>query len=175
MFNRRYALMVPFALAMAPARAAAPGFSFANIDGGQIDLQAYRGKPILVVNTASHCVFTKQYDALQQLHDDYGDRLLVLAVPSDDFGGQEYGTEAEVKRFCEVNFNLTLPLTEITRVKGPEAHPFYVWAAKNGVRPAWNFHKVLLDGEGRIVRDFPSTIGPQSARLRRAIDALLET
>ncbi|MEM9779341.1 MAG: glutathione peroxidase [Pseudomonadota bacterium] len=173
MICRRYALMVPFALAMAPARAATPAFSFPSIDGGDIALAAHRGKPVLVVNTASQCAFTPQYEALQQLHEDYGDRILVLGVPSNDFGGQEYGTEAEVKEFCEVNFNLTLPLTEITKVKGRDPHPFYAWAAKNGVRPSWNFHKILLDGEGRIVRDFPSAIGPESPRLRRAIDALL--
>lgn len=172
MLTRR---MVCLGLALAPfaARAAAPDFTFANIDGGTIALSDLRGKPVLVVNTASQCAFTPQYDALQALHEAYGAKLTVLAVPSDDFGGQELATEAEVKEFCEVNFNLTLPMTEITPVKGAQAHPFYLWAAAQNVRPAWNFHKILLDPQGQIVGDYPSSVRPDSRRLRAAIDALL--
>ena len=172
MLTRR---MVCLGLALIPfsARAAAPDFTFANIDGGTIALSDLRGKPVLVVNTASQCAFTPQYDALQALHETYGAKLTVLAVPSDDFGGQELATEAEVKEFCEVNFNLTLPMTEITPVKGAQAHPFYLWAASQNVSPTWNFHKILLGPRGQIVGDYPSSIRPDSRRLRAAIDALL--
>ncbi|MEM8787540.1 MAG: glutathione peroxidase [Pseudomonadota bacterium] len=168
-------MIVPFALAFAPPRvaAAAPGFSFDNIDGGTIDLAAHRGRPVLVVNTASRCTFTRQYDQLQALHDAYGDRALILAVPSDDFGGQEFDTAAEVKAFCAVNFALTVPMTDITRVRGPQAHPFFTWAAQQGVRPRWNFHKILLDAEGRIAAEFPSQVAPDDRRISRALDALL--
>ena len=96
----------------------------------------------------------------------------MLAVPSDDFG-QDLDDATAVKEFCEVNFSLTLPMTEITHVRGPGAHPFYAWAAAQGVQPLWNFHKILLDGEGRIVADFASPVSPDSPRLTDAIDALL--
>lgn len=175
MLDRRHALLASFAVTLPLPLGAAGGqdFSFPNIDGGEIDLSLFAGRPVLVVNTASHCGFTPQYDALQALADDYMGRAVVLAVPSDDFGGQEFATEAEVKAFCTVNFALTLPMTEITEVRGATAHPFYRWAATQGVVPRWNFHKILLDGDGRLVRDFPSQISPESRRLRGAIDALL--
>ena len=172
--HRRQILALLAALAAAPRVAAMDdGFSFASIDGGRIELADWRGKPVLVVNTASMCAYTPQYDALQALHDELGDRALILAVPSDDFGGQEYGTEAEVKEFCEVNFDLTLPMTEITRVRGTDAHPFYAWAAAQGVAPRWNFHKILLDGQGRIVAEFPSSVRPTDTALRNALDQLI--
>ncbi|NNU80620.1 glutathione peroxidase [Halovulum dunhuangense] len=173
MFTRRAALALGIVFWTGTAAMADDGFRFSSIDGGQIDLTAHRGKPVLVVNTASRCGFTDQYDGLQALHEGFGGRVLVLAVPSDDFGGQELATGAEVKEFCEVNFGLTLPMTEITRVRGGDAHPFYRWAAEQGVTPRWNFHKILLDGEGRIVGDFPSSVRPESAQLSGAIEALL--
>lgn len=165
------------ALALLPASPAlsadAPSFRFASIDGGDIELADWRGKPVLVVNTASMCAFTPQYDALQALHERLGDKALVLAVPSDDFGGQELGSEAEVKEFCEANFGLTLPMTEITRVRGRDAHPFYRWAADQGVAPRWNFHKILLDGRGGIAGDFPSSVRPDDPALMAAIQAAM--
>ncbi|MBL3597693.1 glutathione peroxidase, partial [Rhodovulum sulfidophilum] len=117
---------------------AAESFRFPSIDGGEIDLAAFRGRPVLVVNTASQCGFTPQYDGLQALQDSYGPRgLVVLAVPSDDFN-QELADETAVKDFCEVNFGLTLPMTEITHVKGAEAHPFYRWMdAEHDFSPSW--------------------------------------
>ena len=141
-------------LSFALAAAAVPGgalaatahaFSFENIDGGTIDLSGFAGRPVLVVNTASRCGFTYQYDGLQALYDRYRDRgFVVLAVPSDDFGGQELDTEAEVKDFCEVNFALDIPMTGITTVRGRSAHPFYRWALRElgtAGQPRWNFHK----------------------------------
>ncbi|WP_414897838.1 glutathione peroxidase [Rhodovulum sp. YEN HP10] len=158
----------------AGSASAAESFRFSSIDGGEIDLAAFRGRPVLVVNTASQCGFTPQYDGLQALQDSYGPRgLVVLAVPSDDFN-QELADEAAVKDFCEVNFGLTLPMTEITHVKGAEAHPFYRWMAEeHDFKPGWNFNKVLLDGSGHPVATFGAFTKPQSAKLTSKIETLL--
>lgn len=160
---------------MAGAAVAAPGqFVFESIDGGQIDLDQWSGRPVLVVNTASQCAFTPQYDGLQALYDRYRDAgLMVLAVPSDDFA-QELDSEAEVKEFCEINFNLDLPMTEITRIRGTGAHPFFRWLAdEEGFIPRWNFNKVLIGPEGEVVATWGSTVGPTSSRVTREIEALL--
>ena len=118
-------------------------FSFPSIDGAQLDLSDYRGKALLVVNTASRCGFTPQYTGLQTLWSDYRDKgLVVIGVPSDNFGGQELDSEAEVKQFCEVNFNIDFPMTAITQIKGDSAHPFYKCAKEQvGMmgKPKWNF------------------------------------
>lgn len=151
----------------------AGGFVFRSIEGGEIALSELQG-PVLVVNTASMCGFTGQYDGLQKLQDAYGPKgLTVLAVPSDDFN-QEYATEAQVKDFCEVNFGLTLPMTEITRVRGPEAHPFYLWLkAAHGKEPRWNFNKALIDAQGRLVGFWGSTTKPLSPEITRAVEGAL--
>lgn len=156
------------------AATAATGFEFVSIDGGRIDLEDWRGQPVLVVNTASRCGFTPQYEGLQELFDAYSDRgLAVLAVPSDDFR-QELASEAEVKDFCEVMFGLTLPMTEITRVRGDDAHPFYAWLAKeHDFAPRWNFNKVLLDGDGRPVATFGSMTRPTDGAITRPIETML--
>ena len=161
-------------LALAATPAAADRFVFDSIDGGEIDLGAFAGRPVLVVNTASQCAFTPQYEGLQALYDRYRDAgLVVLAVPSDDFA-QELDTEAEVKEFCEINFGLDLPMTEITHVRGSGAHPFYRWlAAEEGFAPRWNFNKVLIGPGGDVVATWGSTVGPTSARVTREIEALL--
>jgi len=162
--------LITLILAMlSPAMAfAAGGFTFNSIDGGVIDLDEFRGKPVLVVNTASRCGFTKQYDGLQALHDTYADRgLVVLAVPSNDFK-QELASESAVKEFCEVNFNLTLPMTEITRVKGDKAHPFYAWLEEaEGFTPSWNFNKVLLGPDGQVLGTFASPVQPDSRKITK--------
>lgn len=153
--------------------AAARDFVFPSIDGGEIALSDFRGKPVLVINTASMCGFTPQYDGLQRLHETYADRgLVVLAVPSDDFN-QEYASAEKVKEFCEVNFNLTVPMTDITPVKGSDAHPFYQWVkAETGFVPRWNFNKVLLDGDGAVVATYGSTTRPTAPQITREIDTL---
>ncbi len=151
---------------MAPsANAAPPSFEFASIDGGVISSDDWQGHPVLVVNTASLCGFTPQYDALQTLFDTYGPKgLVVLAVPSDDFN-QELADGAAVKEFCEVNFNLTLPMTEITHVKGADAHPFYQWLlSTEGFQPKWNFNKVLLGPDGEVLETWGSMPAPDSIR-----------
>ncbi|MBY6201119.1 glutathione peroxidase [Maritalea mobilis] len=153
---------------------AMPPFRFESIDGGQYDFADWAGRPILVVNTASMCAYTPQYDALQALHEAYSPRgLVVLAVPSDDFA-QEYDSDEQVAEFCELNFNLTLPMTTITRVRGPDPHPFYAWlASEYGIRPGWNFNKVLIAPDGRVVEHFGARVSPTGRRMRNRIEALL--
>ena len=148
--------------------------TFPSIDGGTHRIEDWRGQPILVVNTASLCGFTKQYDDLQELHEEYADAgLVVLAVPSNDFR-QELASEEEVKDFCEVNFGLTLPMTTITSVRGAEAHPFYRQLEEvAGFVPAWNFDKVLIGPEGTVVETWRSITRPTAPVIIEAIDALL--
>lgn len=152
----------------------AGGFSFASIDGGKIDLGDWAGKPVLVVNTASLCGFAGQYDTLQAMHEKYGPQgVLILAVPSDDFN-QELDDETAVKEYCEANFDLTLPMTEITRVTGAGAHPFYAWvAAEAGFTPAWNFNKVLLAPDGSIAGTWGSVAAPDGPAIAGRIEAML--
>jgi glutathione peroxidase len=161
------------AVALSPAFAA-DGFRFASIDGGEIDLDDWQGKPVLVVNTASLCGFAGQFDGLQTLHERFGDQALILAVPSNDFD-QELADEAAVKEYCAMTFDLTLPMTEITSVTGPEAHPFYSWLReKTGFVPRWNFNKVLIAPDGSIAGTFGSPVKPESAAIAGRIEAMLE-
>ncbi len=168
-------LPTPSAHAMhATDHAAGPGFEFDSIDGGTLSLADWHGQPVLVVNTASRCAFTPQYAALQALYDRYkDDGLVVLAVPSDDFR-QELDSAEAVKAFCEANFNLDLPMTDITPVTGRTAHPFFAWLAQDHqIRPRWNFHKVLLNRDGQPVASFSSTSRPLSRPVTRAIEQAL--
>jgi glutathione peroxidase len=161
------------AFALSPALAA-DGFRFASIDGGEIDLDDWRGKPVLVVNTASLCGFAGQFDALQDLHDRFGDRALILAVPSNDFE-QELADEAAVKEYCAMTFDITLPMTEITPVKGPDAHPFYAWVRdQTGFIPGWNFNKVLIAPDGTIAGTFGAPVNPEGRQIAGRIEAMLE-
>jgi glutathione peroxidase len=150
------------------------GFIFNAIDGGTIDLDSFSGQPVLVVNTASLCGFSGQYDDLQTLQDTYGARgLVVLAVPSDDFN-QELADDAAVREYCAVNFDLTLPMTEITSVKGSTAHPFYAWLKQeHGFAPGWNFNKVLIGPDGEVVATWGSMTNPTSAAITLKIEPLL--
>jgi glutathione peroxidase len=151
----------------------AQAFEFEALEGGTIDLDALRGRAVLVVNTASLCGYTDQYAGLQTLHETYGPRgLTVIGVPSDDFR-QELSSEAEVAEFCEVNYGLTLPLTTITDIRGDDAHPFYRWLADQGAVPRWNFNKALLDPEGRLVAFEGAATRPDAPRLTRAIEGVL--
>lgn len=160
-------------LAAALPVAAAETFRFNSIDGGEIDLADWRGKPILVVNTASLCGFAGQFDGLQDLHERFGDAVLILAVPSDDFN-QELASEAEVKDYCALTFDITLPMTEITSVRGAAAHPFYDWVrSETGFVPGWNFNKVLIGPDGGIVGTFGSNVGPESRQIAGQIQAML--
>lgn len=161
-----------------PARAAdAYDFSFTAIDGQPLPLAAYRGKALLVVNTASFCGFTGQYEGLQTVWSRYRDRgLVVIGVPSNDFGNQEPGSEGEIKRFCEVNFNVDFPLAAKAIVSGKNAHPFYRWAVEElgaSAAPRWNFHKYLVSPEGALVASFPTMTSPTAEPVTRAIEGEL--
>jgi glutathione peroxidase len=173
--DRRSFMLALFAAPLA-ARAGSPGgpsWVFPSIDGGTLDLAAFHGGPVLVVNTASRCSSTPQYDGLQALWERYRDRgLTVVGVPSRSFG-QELDSAAAVKEFCEVNFAIDFPMTGLVAVTGAEAHPFYVWAAGQGQAPNWNFHKILLDGEGRIAGGFDRGTEPDDPALIAAIEPLL--
>ena len=152
-------------------------FSFQSIDGEALSLAQFAGKPVLVVNTASRCGFTRQYADLQSLWARYRDQgLVVLGVPSNDFGGQEPGSNNEIKDFCTVNFDINFPMTEKTVVRGAAAHPFYRWAAGElGMlaKPRWNFHKYLIGPDGKLVNWFASTTAPTADRVIGAITPLL--
>lgn len=157
---------------MAQAAEPAPGFTFPSIDGGTLDTALWRGKPVLVVNTASLCGFTPQYEDLQALSDLYGDKAVILAVPSDDFN-QELASAAEVKDFCTLTYNLTLPMTTIQHVAKAEVHPFYAWVRESsGFVPGWNFNKILLGPDGQIVATWGAPAKPMG-RIKDAIDTLV--
>ena len=147
---------------------------FLSIEGGEIRLSDWAGKSVLVVNTASMCAFTPQYDGLQALYDTYCERgLVVLAVPSNDFR-QELGSAQEVREFCAINFDLDLPMTDLTAVRGPDAHPFYQWVkAETGYEPTWNFSKILVDGSGRVAGTWGPSVQPMGDELRAAVEATL--
>ena len=151
-------------------------FKINDISGNELNLNDYRNKVILLVNTASYCGFTKQYDDLQKLWDKYKNKnLIVLGIPSNSFN-QEKKTSNEVKNFCEVNFNISFPMTEITNVKGDNAHPIYKWAAKNfgnSAVPKWNFHKILINKNGKIEETYSSFTKPMSKKIINKIEELV--
>jgi len=159
-----------FALTTGPVSA----FEFASIDGGTLDTADWRGQPVLVVNTASQCAFTPQYEDLQALYDRYrAQGVVVLAVPSDDFR-QELDDAAAVKEFCEVTYGIDLPMTDITHVRGTSAHPFYEWVrTETGFTPRWNFNKVLIAPDGSVAATFGSSVRPTSREITERIEALL--
>ena len=150
-------------------------FVFKSADGGVINLEDFRGKPVLVVNTASRCGFTGQLETLQKLSDTYREEgLTVLAVPSNDFN-QELATIEAVKEFCSVNYNLTLPMTEITSVRGKNAHPFFKWVKETtGFSPKWNFNKILIGPSGEVLKTFGSLTKPTSGAITREVEKYLQ-
>ncbi|MEM9199712.1 MAG: glutathione peroxidase, partial [Pseudomonadota bacterium] len=150
----------------------AHAFSFPALEGGEIHLSEYAGRAVLVVNTASFCGFTPQFEALQALADAQAGRLVVLGVPSDSFNQEAESAEA-VAEFCEVSYGITFPMTDILAVKGPQAHPFYQWARARGAVPRWNFHKILLGPDGDFVADFSTQTRPDAPRLTRQIERAL--
>ncbi len=147
-----------------------------SISGKLIDLKNYKDKVVLVVNTASYCGFTKQYSDLQTLWDRYkSDGLIVLGVPSNSFN-QEKKEDADVKEFCEVNFNINFPMTSITEVKGDNSHELFKWAEKNygkAAIPKWNFHKILINKDGKIADTYNSFTNPMSKKITSKIESLL--
>ena len=152
-------------------------FSFAGRDGGEIRLADFAGKAVLVVNVASACGYTPQYAGLQALWRARGRELVVLGVPSNDFGAQEPGTEAEIRAFCETSFGVDFPMTSKQTVIGGKAHPFYRWIvaeAGEGAAPKWNFHKYLIGPEGELAGAWPSSVKPDAAEIATAVDAAVK-
>ena len=151
--------------------------SINSIDGDEIKFSNFKEKSILLVNVASNCGFTKQYEDLQKLYELYkSNGLIVLGVPSNQFGNQEPGTEKEIKSFCETNFNITFPMTSKYDVKGNKAHPVYLWAKEsygNSAIPKWNFHKILIDKNGKIQDTFASFTNPMSNKIKKKIEKIL--
>tara|TARA_Y100000768_G_scaffold267395_1_gene204278 strand:+ start:318 stop:860 length:543 start_codon:yes stop_codon:yes gene_type:complete len=151
-------------------------FSIESITGEMINFNDYKNKVILVVNTASFCGYTKQYNELQELWDLYKDKgLIVLGVPSNSFN-QEKKNNSDVKEFCEVNFNINFPLTTITKVKGENAHKLFKWAKDNHGKsavPKWNFHKILINKQGKVEDTFASFTKPMSKKLIKSIESIL--
>ena len=152
-------------------------FKINTINGDELNLSTYKGKTVLIVNVASNCGFTKQYDDLQNLYDIYSEKgLVILGIPSNQFGGQEPGSEDEIKEFCETNFNITFPMTSKYDVKGENAHPIFLWAKKsfgNSTVPKWNFHKILVNKHGKIVDTFASFTNPRSNKIIKKIEDIL--
>lgn len=152
-------------------------FSFTGLDNQKINLADFKGKVILVVNSASKCGLTPQYKGLEDLHQKYKDKgLVVLAVPSADFGNQEYAKSNEIKEFVSDNFKTTFQITTLEKVKGLDAHPFYLWANNSSGfmgSPKWNFHKYLIDKNGNFAGWFASTTSPTSPKVIKKIEELL--
>ena len=152
-------------------------FKINSINGNQLDLSNSKGKAVLIVNVASNCGFTKQYDDLQNLYDHYKEQnFVILGIPSNQFGGQEPGSEDQIKDFCETNFNITFPMTSKYNVKGENAHPIFLWAKNSygkSAIPKWNFHKILVNKEGKIVDAFSSFTNPASKKIKNKIEEIL--
>lgn len=146
-------------------------YTINSIEGEELKLESFKGKKMLLVNVASECGFTKQYKDLQELHEKYGDKLTIIGFPCNQFGGQEPGTETEIKAFCEKNFGVSFQLTEKIDVKGKNQHPIYKWLTDeklNGKEDSsvkWNFHKYLIDEEGDYVEAFSSSVNPMSDKI----------
>jgi len=152
-------------------------FTFDMPYGAPLALKDFAGKAVLVVNTATECGFSGQLAGLQQLHESYGEKgLVVIGVPSNDFDGQEPRADGEIARYCEAKYGAEFLLTAKTSVRGKEAHPFYRWAAETlgpAARPNWNFHKYLIGPEGRIAAWFPTPVPPNAPAVTGEIEALL--
>ena len=151
-------------------------YEFTGIDGDVIKLSKYRGKVIVVVNVASRCGYTPQYEDLQSLYNNYKDKdLVVIGVPTNNFK-QEPGSNDQIKDFCETNFGITFPMTEKINVIGENSHPFYKWAKDNygiGAIPKWNFHKIIIGKNGNVVDTFASFTKPTSKKFIKTIEELI--
>ena len=152
-------------------------FVIEDINENKLYLSTYKNKTILLVNVASNCGFTKQYADLQDLFERYKEKnFIVLGIPSNPFGGQEPGSNNEIKDFCETNFNITFPMTSKYDVKGDNAHPIYQWAKKNHGKstvPKWNFHKILINKDGKIEETYTSFTNPMSEKILSKIEKIL--
>lgn len=159
----------------AAATQSAYDFNLTAIDGAAMPMAAYKGKAVLLVNTASFCGFTPQYDGLQKLYETYGAQgFTIIGVPSGDFGGQEHAKNSEIKEFCQSKFNIRFPMAEKSVVKGDKAIPIFKWAtASTASPPQWNFHKYLIGRDGKVIAAYGSRTAPDSAELKAAIEKAL--
>ena len=153
-------------------------FSFNSIDGKIINLKDFKGKPILIINTASLCGFTNQYADIELLHDQYKENgLVVIGIPSNDFGSQELSSNTKVKEFCTTNFDISFLLTEITKIKGQNGHPFFKWVKEEAgflAFPKWNFYKYLINRKGELVSWYSSTTNPMSEKIKKEVKKLID-
>ena len=153
-------------------------FSFNDIDGSKLNLSEFKNKIIIVVNVASQCGFTSQYEDMQKIWDSYQRKgIIMIGVPSNDFGNQEPGSNSEIKNFCEAKFGITFPVTEKVIVKGEDAHPFYKWARENHGKaaiPKWNFHKIIIGKNGKIYDTFASITNPTSKKFVKALEKAID-
>lgn len=165
------------ASASAMADTTAYDFTLTGIDGKPMPLSQFKGHPMLIVNTASECGYTPQYEELEALWQAYkGQGLVVIGVPSNDFGGQEPGKASEIATFCKLNYGVSFPLADKTVVKGNGAHPFYAWAGEQAGmlgRPKWNFHKYLIGADGRFLDWFSTPSKPMGPKIKAAVEKAL--
>ena len=154
-------------------------FNFTDLDGSALKLSEYKNKIIVIVNVASQCGFTNQYTDMQDIWEKYQQKgIIVLGVPSNDFGNQEPGSNQDIKNFCEAKFGISFPMTEKVSVKGADAHPFYVWARESfgkAAVPKWNFHKIIIDKSGKVNDTFSSITKPTSKKFINLLENLIKT
>lgn len=161
-------VLISAIVALAAAATSIYDFKVASLDGGTIDFSKYKGKKILIVNTASKCGYTKQYKGLQELYEKYKDKLVIIGFPANNFGGQEPGSNEEIEAFCEKNYGVSFPMAKKISVKGDDIHPLFKWLTnkkENGVMDAdirWNFTKFLINEKGKLVAKFDSAVEPMS-------------
>ena len=179
MISKSFSIML-FTLFMSisfPANSDFYDLSFESIDGNIISLKEFKNKPIIIVNSASFCGFTYQYEQLENLYQKYKKKgLVIIAIPSNDFGGQEYKDNKKVKEFCEVNFNISFPITTITKVKGKSRHSFFKWVEKEAgylSLPKWNFYKYLINKEGKLSSWFSSVTKPSSEKFLNELKKIM--
>ena len=152
-------------------------FNFKDLDGNHLNLSDYKGKVNVAINVASQCGYTNQYEDMQQVWEKYQSKgIVILGIPSNDFGKQEPGSNQDIKNFCEAKFGISFPMTEKVSVKGSEAHPFYIWAQKNygkSAIPKWNFHKIIIDKNGKVAETFSSITNPTSKKFTKTLENLI--
>jgi len=153
-------------------------FNFKDLEGNNLNLSEYKNKVIIIVNVASQCGFTKQYEDMQKVWEKYQkEGIVMIGVPSNDFGNQEPGNNDEIKNFCESKFGITFPMTEKVAVKGDNAHPFFIWARNNygkSAIPKWNFHKIVINKDGKVANTFSSITKPTTKKFINAIEKLIK-
>lgn len=152
-------------------------FTMTTLEGEKIDFSQYKGKKVLVVNVASKCGYTPQYEDLQKLNEEYGDKVVILGFPANNFGGQEPGTNEDIKKFCTANYGVTFPMFEKISVKGVDKHPLYRWLSDkslngwNDQEPTWNFCKYFIDEKGELKQFFQSKVNPMDDEIIKLIEA----